>query len=146
MVLGLVLGLVSYHGWIALPSLEKMATDQRLESGFEDISLRKAVILSALNENKESIQWIFTDEPIYAFLVSKPVPPEIATWSEKMYFTGILNDEMLEKIFDNYQPEAVLIGRYELAWLITKIEKLGYEPIYVDRDLKLYFAPSVTQP
>lgn len=62
-------------------------------------------------------QWFVTDLPIYAFRAGLSVPPPLAVPSEKRWETGELTEEQIIAIVDEYKPEQVLIGRFDLPTL-----------------------------
>jgi hypothetical protein len=61
--------------------------------------------------------WVVTDMPMYAYLAGLPVPPEIAVISSKRVETGLITDEDMIDIVEKYQPEEVLIGRFNFPQL-----------------------------
>jgi hypothetical protein len=62
-------------------------------------------------------QWLVTDLPIYAFRAGLSIPPPLAVASEKRWETGELTEEQIIAIVDEYRPEQVLIGRFDLPTL-----------------------------
>jgi hypothetical protein len=54
---------------------------------------------------------------MYAFRVQKPVPPNLATFSQKRLATGSLTEEDVLQAMQQYQPEQVLMARFEIPAL-----------------------------
>jgi hypothetical protein len=83
-----------------------------------------------------------TDLPVYAFLVRKPVPPRLATFSRKQLVTGGITDKEILAEMDKYRPEQVLMGRFVIPALETYLKKNytlvmdpGYLRLFVRNDL-----------
>jgi 4-amino-4-deoxy-L-arabinose transferase-like glycosyltransferase len=77
----------------------------------------KIQILRAMNDYADQTNWIVTDMPIYAFRVHKPVPPILATFSQKRLATGSLTEENVLKAMLEYHPEQVLMARFNIPAL-----------------------------
>jgi hypothetical protein len=58
-----------------------------------------------------------TDMPMYAFRVQRPVPPSVATFSSKRLATGSLTEEDILRAMLDYQPEQVLMARFQIPAL-----------------------------
>lgn len=72
---------------------------------------RKTVeLLSSYNQRA---RWIFTDMPIFAFYADIPVPPELAVISAKRIFTKNLQPTYLIAILKKYEPEIIVLGRFQ---------------------------------
>jgi hypothetical protein len=79
-----------------------------------------------------------TDLPMIAFRAGIPVPPELAVISGKRFAAGELSEQEIIDEVKQYQPEQVLIGRFELP-LLEQYLTGSYLPI-LDREgeLRLY--------
>src|SRR3990170_2927205 len=62
-------------------------------------------------------EWVVTDLPMYAFRAGLPVPPELAVFSLKRVETGNLDGGQVLAMVIKYDPEQVLIGRFEFPML-----------------------------
>jgi hypothetical protein len=86
-----------------------------------DFNLRatagKLKVLRTMREYAGQTNWIVTDTPMYAFRVQRPVPPILATFSSKRLATGSLTSEDIVTAMDEYQPEQVLMARFEIPAL-----------------------------
>ena len=70
----------------------------------------------------DQTNWIVTDMPMYAYLVNRPVPPILATFSRKRLVTGSLTDEDILTAVREYNPEQVLMARFTIPALNTYLE------------------------
>ncbi|MBN2116899.1 MAG: glycosyltransferase family 39 protein [Anaerolineales bacterium] len=122
--------LVSSH---YLPVLDKELMDSPRLS---DFNLRatsgKLKVLRALNEHIDQTNWIVTDMPMYAFRVQRPVPPNLATFSSKRLATGALTDEDILAAMRAYQPEQVLMARFEIPALEAYLQENYTLILYVE--------------
>jgi hypothetical protein len=76
-----------------------------------------------MNEHIDQTNWIMTDMPMYAFRVHRPVPPALATFSSKRLATGALTDKEILAAMRAYQPEQVLMARFEIPALEEYLQK-----------------------
>ena len=111
-----------------------------------DFNLRatsgKLKVLRTMNEYIEQTNWIVTDMPMYAFRVQRPVPPNLATFSSKRLATGSLTDDDILAAMREYQPEQVLMARFEIPALeeylrenYTLILSVEYFRLFLRNDL-----------
>lgn len=86
-----------------------------------DFNLRatpgKLAILRTMDEYADQTNWIVTDMPLYAFRVGKPVPPILATFSQKRLSTGSLTEADILNAMREYQPEQVMMARFKIPAL-----------------------------
>jgi hypothetical protein len=98
-----------------------------------------------MNEYSAQTHWIMTDLPMYAFRVHKPVPPILATISQKRLSTGSLTDADILAAMEEYRPEQVLIARFTIPALEDYLQKnytLIYSPEYFRLFLRNDLAPT----
>jgi hypothetical protein len=92
-----------------------------------DFSLRatpgKLRVIRTMNEYIDQTNWIMTDMPMYAFRVQRPVPPNVATFSSKRLATGSLTEEDILTAMREYQPEQVLLARFQIPALEEYLQK-----------------------
>ncbi|MGG6296643.1 ArnT family glycosyltransferase [Leptolyngbya sp. AN02str] len=69
-------------------------------------------MLEQVRARQADTEWLFTDYPIYGFYADLKVPPEIAVFSRKRLVSGNLTPEELQRVFRQYQPEQVVLGRF----------------------------------
>ena len=104
---------------------------------FEDRVMRK------INQYADQTEWMVTDLPMFAFRAGIPVPPELAVISGKRFAAGELSEQEIIDEVKQYQPEQVLIGRFELPLLeqylngsyLPILEREGELRLYVRADL-----------
>jgi hypothetical protein len=86
-----------------------------------DFSLRatsgKLKVIRTMKQYVDQTNWIMTDMPMYAFRVQRPVPPNVATFSSKRLATGSLTEEDILTAMRDYQPEQVLMARFQITAL-----------------------------
>ena len=120
---GAVLGflLLSIHYW---PDLERELSNQ---PRLTDFTLRatsgKLKVLRTMSEYTDQTNWILTDMPMYAFRVGRPVPPNLATFSSKRLATGSLTEADILAAMRDYQPEQVLMARFDIPALETYLDE-----------------------
>jgi len=80
---------------------------------------------------------------MHAFRVQRPVPPILATFSSKRLATGSLTDEDILTAMQQYQPEQVLMARFEIPALnaylqehYTLILSVEYFRLYLRNDIQ----------
>ena len=118
-----ILGIVSLAGfvWVSIsvmPALDKKLLDSPRLSGFRlQGTAGKMRLLSMMTDYVDQTNWIVTDMPMYAFRVHRPVPPILATFSLKRLTTGSLTDQDILTAMREYQPEQVLVARFEIPAL-----------------------------
>ena len=119
-LLGVVAG-ISF-GWVMLhyaPIVKEELLPAPQFSGFAlTATAGKIKVINDMQKYTSQTNWIVTDMPMYAFIVKKPVPPILATFSRKRLVTGALSDEDILKAMREYNPEEVLMARF----LIPELE------------------------
>jgi hypothetical protein len=107
--------LLSMHYW---PGLDRELTNH---PRLTDFTLRatsgKLKVIRTMNEYIDQTHWILTDMPMYAFRVGRPVPPSLATFSSKRLATGSLTEADILAAIRVYQPEQVLMARFQIPAL-----------------------------
>jgi hypothetical protein len=128
------------------PSLNKeLLSRPRFRASSLDASSGKLRVIDKMNEYRDETHWIMTDLPIYAFRVQKPVPPILATISQKRLSTGSLTEADILAAMEEYRPEQVLIARFTLPVLEDYLKKnytLIYSPEYFRLFLRNDLAPT----
>jgi 4-amino-4-deoxy-L-arabinose transferase-like glycosyltransferase len=110
-----------------------------------DATSGKLRVIDKMNEYGSQTHWIMTDLPMYAFRVHKPVPPSLATISQKRISTGSLTDADILAAMQEYRPEQVLIARFTIPALEDYLQKnytLIYSPEYFRLFLRNDLAPT----
>jgi hypothetical protein len=106
------------------PVLDKELMNRPRISGFDlKATAGKLKVLDVMNEYAGRTNWIVTDVPIYAFRVHKPVPPSLATFSQKRMSTGSLTEDDVLKAMREYRPEMVLMARFNIPALETYLQE-----------------------
>jgi len=73
----------------------------------------RETVIAHLQSRAPETNWLFTDRPIYGFHAGLLVPPEIAVFSQKRLLGGALDAEQIRAILERYQPEQVLLERFD---------------------------------
>jgi hypothetical protein len=140
-VTGFVLVAIYY-----VPTVDRELLNQpRFRASSLDATSGKLRVIDKMNEYRDQTHWIMTDLPMYAFRVHKPVPPILATISQKRLSTGSLTDTDILTAMDEYRPEQVLIARFTIPALEDYLQKnytLIYSPEYFRLFLRNDLAPS----
>ena len=107
-----------------LPVLDKeLMNKPRIDDFTLKATAGKLKVLETMNEYADRTNWIMTDMPMYAFRVHKPVPPIVATFSQKRLVTGSLTEDDILTSMREYQPEQALMARFEIPALETYLKK-----------------------
>jgi len=85
--------------------------------------------LAEMTKYTTKTQWVVTDMPMYAFRVGLPVPPPLAAITDKRLASGEVSEEQIIQVIDDYQPEQVLMGRFNLPVVEAYLKK-DYRRIY----------------
>lgn len=133
--------LVSLH---YIPLLDKELYNKPRISGITlKATAGKLKILDAMDKYASQTHWIVTDMPMYAFRVRRPVPPNLATFSQKRLSTGSLTEADIMSAMRDYKPEQVLMARFEIppleAYLkehYTLVLSAEFFRLFVRNDLK----------
>lgn len=118
-----VLGILSVAGliWVSSSSVPVLNAELMNNPRLTDFNLRatagKLAILRTMGEYADQTNWIVTDMPLYAFRAGKPVPPILATFSQKRLSTGSLTEEDILDAMREYQPEQVMMARFQIPAL-----------------------------
>lgn len=124
-----LLGLGALIGflWVSsyyMPVLDRDLMNSPRISGFSlKATAGKLRVLRTMNEYVDRTEWILTDMPIYAFRVQRPVPPILATFSSKRLATGSLTEDDILAAMREYQPEQVLMARFDIPALEAYLEE-----------------------
>jgi hypothetical protein len=92
-----------------------------------------------MKSHKNSTTWVFTDRPMIAFRAGYPVIPELAVITEKRLISGDISDADILESVQEWQPEQVLIGRFDLPLVMDYLDE-EYELISTSGGMRLYLA------
>ena len=118
-----VLGVIALAGmvWVYtsyVPVVDKELMNRPRITGFNiKATAGKLKVLRTMGEYAAQTNWIVTDTPMYAFRVQRPVPPILATFSSKRLATGSLTVDDILGAMEEYQPEQVMMARFEIPAL-----------------------------
>lgn len=89
---------------------------------------------------KQGSGWLVTDEPLYAVLAERLVPPEIAVSTVKRKIAGQITDERFMDAVENHTPDQVLLGRFKSTKksLPEKLLAKGYHLRHQDNRFLLF--------
>jgi hypothetical protein len=95
--------------------------------------------LQALMTHQSQTKWLFTDMPMFGFQSNLNVPPEIAVFSQKRLRSQNLTLPDIVNLFDQYQPEQVLLARFpEIQTGLITLLNQHYELQYATKNVTLY--------
>jgi 4-amino-4-deoxy-L-arabinose transferase-like glycosyltransferase len=135
-----VIGVVSltYTLTSLLPPARKQLSDRPQFTGFVlTATAPKLEVLNLMNAYAPQTEWVVTDLPMYAFRIQRPVPPNLATFSRKRLETGELSESEIMDTMETYQPEMVLMGRFEIPPLEAYLRK-NYRRVHAEEGLRLF--------
>lgn len=145
-----VLGILGIAGliWASITYIPVLNRELMNSPRLTDFNLRatpgKLAILRTMDSYADQTNWIVTDMPLYAFRVGKPVPPILATFSQKRLSTGSLTEEDILNTMREYQPEQVMMARFQIPALedylrehYTLVLSREFFRLFVRNDLKL---------
>ena len=122
----------------AIPTLQGELVDSFQTDSF---ALRgtagKLKVLNLMADYADRTHWILTDMPMYAFLVRRPVPPLLATFSEKRLLTDSITAEEVLATLRAYNPEQVMLARFNLP-LLDEYLALNYSLVASPEFFRLY--------
>lgn len=144
-----LLGIVAMIGfaWVTFhyaPIVQGQLLPTPQFSGFSlTATAGKVKVINEMRDYIDQTNWIVTDMPMYAFIVKKPVPPILATFSRKRLVTGSLSDEDILTAMREYHPEQVLMARFVIPELdaylkehYTLVASPEFFRLFVRNDLK----------
>lgn len=138
-----LLGAVALMGFVLVSLHYAQALDKELMNSprTSDFSLKatpgKLKIIRTMNEYIDQTNWIVTDMPMYAFRVHRPVPPNLATFSQKRLVTGSLTGEDVLSAMRKYRPEQVLMARFQIPVLEEYLQE-NYTLILSEEFFRLF--------
>jgi hypothetical protein len=72
-----------------------------------------AELVAQIRARSKPGEWLFTDDPHYAYVAHLKVPPEIAVWSNKRERRGEIPLPTLVEIRDRYEVPLMLLARHK---------------------------------
>ena len=145
---GAVVGLaLTFNHYLPVLNNELMKSPQ-----ISDFTLKatrgKLDVLQTMEEYADQTNWVVTDMPIYAFRAHLPVPPLLATFSDKRLVTGSLTEEDILTTMREYNPEQVLMARFVIPPLETYLAE-HYKLVLSEEFFRLFIrndlAPSTIE-
>jgi 4-amino-4-deoxy-L-arabinose transferase-like glycosyltransferase len=110
---------------------------QKWEASVQKPTSAETTVLRKLDKFAPQTRWLVTDRPMYAFREGLLVPPELAVLSSKRVETGYLTAAEFQAAIRRYQPEQILIGRFDFPGLSQEI-RANYRTTYERPDIQLY--------
>jgi len=93
--------------------------------------------LKKIANHAGATHWFVTDLPMFAFRTRLLVPPELAVFTEKRILAGELTETEIIAVLRNYQPEQILLGRFELSQVDAYLDQ-SYDLLYSDKNKRLF--------
>jgi 4-amino-4-deoxy-L-arabinose transferase-like glycosyltransferase len=103
-----------------------------------------AHFLGLMTQYAPQTNWVVTDKPMYAFRAGLSVPPELAVLSKKRIQTGYLTQEEIIEIIQQYQPEQILLERFDFPNVEAAMQT-DYEILYAHEGVRLYIRADISQ-
>ena len=104
---------------------------------------REIPFLTEMSSRADKTHWVVTDLPMYAFRAGLPVPPPLAALTDKRLASGEISEEQIIQVIEDYQPEQVLLGRFNLPAVeahvredYRRIYQWGRKTLYLHGELK----------
>jgi len=90
---------------------------------------REEPFLAEMTSHMSKTEWVVTDLPMYSFRAGLPVPPPLAAMTGKRIASGELTEAMIIQTIEDYKPEQVLLGRFDLP-AVESYLRLDYRRLY----------------
>ena len=127
----------------AYPDFERELYNRPRWSGFSIKAPKyKLNVYLIMREYASQTNWVVTDMPLYAVLIRKPVPPNLATFSAKRLDTGSLTEEEILNTVMEYKPEQVLMVRFKIPELDEYLDQ-NYNLIHRAKRYRLYIRDDI---
>jgi 4-amino-4-deoxy-L-arabinose transferase-like glycosyltransferase len=136
-------GILAVTGFILVLAYNAPVVDKellnrpRFRASALEATSGKLRVLDRMSEYSSQTRWIMTDMPMYAFRVHKPVPPILATISQKRLSTGSLTEADILAAMEEYRPEQVMIARFNIPALEEYLQR-NYTLIYSPEFFRLF--------
>lgn len=105
------------------------------------------VVTQLLQAHRSQSPWLFTEQPMYAFRAGLVVPPEIAVFSTKRVQSGNLGQPQLQRLFQVYQPDQLLLGKFPAVQTALEPQLTqDYQSVELRSHLILYIRQSASEP
>lgn len=132
--------------WTRLPDVRpRFRSHAQAVSRRDEDFLEDNAILREMTRYASETRWVVTDLPIYAFRAGLLVPPELAVFTEKRLETGFLTEAQVLESIEAYQPEQVLLGRFEYDALQEYLAR-RYRSVAEKTGVRLYIREGVLPP
>ena len=86
-------------------------------------------ILALMSEYAHLTNWVYTDRLMFAFRTQLPVPPYLAVLSKKRIASGVLTEDQILEILEEYEPEQVFSGRLNLPVVQEYLSTRNYDRV-----------------
>jgi hypothetical protein len=100
--------------------------------------LRSSDVTLSLQRHLSKGNWLFTQDPIFAFHLGLLVPPDYAVVSKKRVWSGEDPIQLAQTVVDRYEPGWLLIEHDYLQVLRRQIARGHYERVWTDQARSLY--------
>ena len=102
-------------------------------------------ILALMSEYAHLTNWVYTDRPMFAFRTQLSVPPHLAVLSKKRIAAGVLTEDQILEILEEYEPEQVLSGRLDLPVVQDYLATRNYDRIDSSTQYRLNVLEEILQ-
>lgn len=128
----------------ALTALPLARTLSRLEVNIKDLRQRPQVgdsaIINRMKQHAATTQWVYCDNPIYAFHAGLPMPPELAVVTLKRFWSAQIDTAQIVETCGRRKVDQLLLGTPSLTndeW--TKFLTREFIEVYEQDNMTLLF-------
>ncbi|HSR47745.1 MAG TPA: hypothetical protein VLL77_07120, partial [Anaerolineales bacterium] len=100
-------------------------------------------ILALMWNHAAETDWVYTDRPIFAFAIGRPVPPKLAVLTEKRLVTGNLTGSQILSELETYSPRMILEGQFDIPAVDEYMFTRNFARLDSTVGYRLYLKPSV---
>lgn len=104
-------------------------------------SSEEGQILALMWNHIDDTEWVYTDRPMFAFSIRRPVPPKLAVLTEKRLVAGGLSDAEVLQSLEAYSPTLILEGQFSLPAIQRYMEPRNYARLDSTLRYRLYLRP-----
>ena len=105
--------------------------------------IENSLVLKELDRFKPLTQFVFTDQPIYAFHACIPLPPNLAILSLKRFWTGDMTNARLVTELEQTKPGLILLSNSSRELPYQDLIDQEYRLVYQDNANSLYAHRSI---
>jgi 4-amino-4-deoxy-L-arabinose transferase-like glycosyltransferase len=105
------------------------------------VATEEQQILALMWDHAGDSEWVYSDRPMFAFVIQRPVPPVLAVLTEKRIATGALPEAEVLAALEEYAPRLVLTGQLPVPAVEEYMRTRNFRRIDSAFRYRLYFRP-----